>query len=315
MKDKFTKFTTDNIRTIINRLEYRLPGDKKYRYFYKYINFCLKNDFDRVDKNLNFTSNKQDTKLIPYKFWVMWWQGLDDVHTPLIIKKNVKRLQELFGKENVVIITKDNFKNYTSVPNNIIKKLIDGKISFTHWSDIVRFNLLRENGGYWVDSTVMMSPKFKDFIVRNENNQFISVCENSMDYHNISFSQWTTWFIGGVPHYDLFEYICVFYNIYFKNHEEVVDYFLLDDVIAHYYQINSKFKNECKKNSKNWYPYYWIQNFTNKYNVEMEDKFNLNINYSIQKLTYKFDSKILEDHTCLAFHILNQTDYYERNSK
>ena len=125
MKDKFTKFTTDNIRTIINRLEYRLPGDKKYKYFYKYINFCLKNDFDRVDKNLNFTSNKQDTKLIPYKFWVMWWQGLDDVHTPLIIKKNVKRLQELFGKENVVIITKDNFKNYTSVPNNIIKKLID----------------------------------------------------------------------------------------------------------------------------------------------------------------------------------------------
>ena len=39
MKDKFIRYTTDNLRNIINRLEYRLPGENKYKFFYQYINF------------------------------------------------------------------------------------------------------------------------------------------------------------------------------------------------------------------------------------------------------------------------------------
>lgn len=317
MKDNLHCCIINNGRKVINKIDSKIPCQRKYDLFYRYINHSLKIDFKKTDKEYYKKSSAKNIVniKIPNKYWVMWWQGEQDENIPQLVKNNIKNIKDIFGEKNVIVITKYNYNKYVNIPEEIKNKLKYGKISFTHWSDVIRFNLLNSKGGIWIDSTVMISPKFKEFIVRNKSNKFITICENSMDYHNISFSQWTTWFIGGVPHYDLFEYVCIFYDNYFKNHEKIIDYFLLDDVIAHYYQINSKFKNECKKNSKNWHPYYWIQNFTNKYNVEMEDKFNLNINYSIQKLTYKFDSKILEDHTCLAFHILNQTDYYERNSK
>ncbi|MCT3602860.1 glycosyl transferase [Lactobacillus acidophilus] len=305
MKDRLIRFTTDNLRTAINKLEYRLPGNKKYKYFYRYINFCLKNDFNRVDRNFDFTANKQNDEVIPYKFWVMWWQGLNDVQTPLIIKKNIKRLQKLFGKENVVIITKDNFENYTNISSNIIKKLKDGKISFTNWSDIVRFNLLRENGGYWIDSTVVISQVFLQFLHKNEKNTFFSLCNLHKDYRNISYSQWTGWLMGGKPHYSLFEYASNFYDVYFDHHDYIIDYFLIDDIIAHYYLKDNKFKNACSTTKKDWQPYYWITNYDNKYTTEMSLKIN-NIEYSVQKLTYKFNKNAYDnEHNLLSYIMKN----------
>lgn len=308
MKDNLQSHIINNGRKFINKIDSRVPCQWKYDLLYRYVNHSLKSDFKKTDKEYykRLFTKKMANMQIPQKYWVMWWQGEQDKNIPQLVKNNIKNLKDILGEKNVTVITKYNYNKYTNISEEIKSKLKCGKISFTHWSDVIRFNLLNSKGGIWIDSTVIMSSKFKKFIRHNKNNQFITICEDSKDYHNISFSQWTTWFIGGIPHYDLFEYICIFYNNYFKNHEQIIDYFLLDDVIAHYYKINSEFKNECKKNSKNWHPYYWIQNFTNKYSDIMIKKFDSNINYSIQKLTYKFDSKILEDHTCLAFHILNQ---------
>lgn len=309
MKEELQRITIENSRKFLNKIDAKISGEWKYKCFYKFINHSLKYDFAVTDKMFYKETKKVRnivSEKIPNKYWVMWWQGLDDIHTPLLIINNIRNLQKLFGEENVIIITKNNYEKYTNISDNMKSKLKNKKISFTHWSDIVRFNILNSRGGIWIDSTVVISPKFKEFIKSHQINKFITICENSMDYHNISFSQWTTWFIGGIPNYDLFEYVCIFYDNYFKIHDKIIDYFLLDDIIAHYYQKNLKFREDCKKNEGNWQPYYWIRNFQNKYSNVMEKKYNFNINYSIQKLTYKFDSNILADSESLAFHILNK---------
>lgn len=308
MKDKFIRYTTDNLRSFINRFEYKLPGENKYKFFYRYINFCLKNDFNRIDNVFNFAYNMhiQNTAEIPYKFWIMWWQGLQDENTPLIIERNIKRLQKLFGEKNVIIITKYNFKEYTHISDNIIKKLEDGKISFTNWSDIVRFNLLRENGGYWIDSTVVISEHFLKFLHENRNNNFFTLCDIQKDYHNISYSQWTGWLMGGKAHFGLFEYASYFYEMYFNYHDYIIDYFLIDDIIAHYYLIDNNFKNMCDATKKDWQTYYWIRNCDKKYDMNMFFKFNTKIEYSVQKLTYKFDKNIFNNkHNLLSYILKN----------
>lgn len=306
MKDKFIRYTTDNLRNIINRLEYRLPGENKYKFFYQYINFCLKKDFDRIDKVFNFTHNThtKNTKEIPYKFWVMWWQGLQDKNTPLIIERNIKRLQKLFGKENVIVITKYNFKEYTHISDNIIKKLEDGKISFTNWSDIVRFNLLREEGGYWIDSTVIISEQFLKILHKNKKNDFFTLCNIQKDYQNISYSQWTGWLMGGKDHFGLFEYASSFYEMYFNYHDYIIDYFLIDDIIAHYYLKDRSFNTMCDATKKDWHPYYWIRNCEKNYDGSMFLKFNNKMEYSVQKLTYKFDENIFNNKHSLLSYIL-----------
>lgn len=311
MKERIYRYTTTGGRGAIKIIEKVHKSGFKYELLYKYINLLLKKDFRKVDSyNLKY---RTIDKKIPFKFWIMWWQGIDN-NTPEIISKNIKNIENILGEENIVLITKYNYKKYTDIPNHILSKLNEGKISLTNFSDIVRFNLLRNNGGYWIDSTVIISPGFKDYIRNNENNDFFSLCENKKNYHNISHNQWTGWLMGGVPHYRLFEYACDFYNNYFNSHELIIDYFLIDDIISHFYDITPQFRDDCERFRKNWQPYYWMQNFNKKYDVQMINKFNNVLEYSVQKLTYKFNKNVLKNKDNLACHIFKYLDSSENKN-
>ena len=65
-------------------------------------------------------------------------------------------MEEIFGKENVVVITAENYADYCSIPDYIVDKWKQGIISNTHFSDIARYCLLYENGGTWIDATILI---------------------------------------------------------------------------------------------------------------------------------------------------------------
>ena len=94
--------------------------------------------------------------------WQMWWQGYDNA--PELVKKCLCSVMK-FYPNNVVLITKDNFMNYVSIPKYILEKFEQGKISFPSFSDIVRTFLLAERGGIWIDATCLMTNKIPDEII------------------------------------------------------------------------------------------------------------------------------------------------------
>ena len=53
----------------------------------------------------------------------------------------------------VHLLHQDNLAEYVSIPDYIMQKVKKGQITYTHFSDIVRVNLLAEYGGIWIDST------------------------------------------------------------------------------------------------------------------------------------------------------------------
>ena len=55
---------------------------------------------------------------------------------------------------NIVILCENNIKDYINLPDHIMKKYFEGKISRTHFSDILRVAILAQYGGLWLDSTV-----------------------------------------------------------------------------------------------------------------------------------------------------------------
>lgn len=307
MNDSFQRKITDNSRKIINKIESKHHGKLKYILFYKYLKFILNNDFKRIDelpvKNMGL--NKE----IPFRFWMMWWQDLDKA--PEIVRENISFIRKLMGEKNVIIITKDNYKDYTNISPTLIQKLNQGKISLTNWSDIIRFHLLKENGGYWIDSTVAISPLFKEFLLSKRDSTFITLCESNFNYHNISYNQWTGWLMGGVANFELFEYACKFYDHYFENHDMIIDYFLIDDIISHYYKINPNFRLLCNNCKKDWKPYYWSDNLSSSFDKDMIKKFNTQLEYSIQKLTYKYNSKILVQSDSLLVWLLKSDSWKE----
>lgn len=85
------------------------------------------------------------------KVWMCWWQGVENA--PEIVKKCIQSVQDRVGKDNVIVITDENVNDYVEFPPHIVDKVKRGIISRTHFSDMLRFNLLSRYGGAWLDAT------------------------------------------------------------------------------------------------------------------------------------------------------------------
>ena len=87
------------------------------------------------------------------KIWCCWLQGLDNA--PDIVRKCVNSLNRL-GKD-MIILTDENIGNYADIPDHIYDKRKAGVITNTHFTDILRAELLSKRGGTWIDATVFCS--------------------------------------------------------------------------------------------------------------------------------------------------------------
>lgn len=89
------------------------------------------------------------------KIWVFWGQGEDKM--PPLVEACYRQLTHY--NENINLVTIENVNKYIELPDIIFKKANAGKISWAHFSDIVRNTLLAKHGGLWLDATVWVSGK------------------------------------------------------------------------------------------------------------------------------------------------------------
>ena len=91
--------------------------------------------------------------------WTLWWQGVEQA--PEIVKVCLKSQQENMVSKGFqyTVITKDNWKQFIDLPKHIIEKMESEKITFTHFSDIIRAELIKQYGGIWIDATVFCNKK------------------------------------------------------------------------------------------------------------------------------------------------------------
>lgn len=90
-----------------------------------------------------------------HNIWVFWGQGEENM--PPLIRSCYRQLCH-FNK-NVVLVTNNNVREYIDLPPIIFEKVNDGRITWAHFSDIVRTTLLTTYGGLWLDATVWVSGK------------------------------------------------------------------------------------------------------------------------------------------------------------
>lgn len=69
----------------------------------------------------------------------------------------IKSIEKKNNKlRHIIIISKDNYYQYCKIPSKIIDKFNRGNISITHFSDLLRLDLLYTYGGIWIDSTMWL---------------------------------------------------------------------------------------------------------------------------------------------------------------
>lgn len=155
------------------------------------------------------------------KIFVFWWQG--EQTAPPIVKvciASIYKWSDGFGE--IVILNKNNFLDYLSLPDYIVNKISDGTIGLAHFSDILRFNLLKKYGGIWIDATCFLSKNLPKYILDYSFYSIKGAYDNGLGW------QWTSFFMFAKKNDLLVENMCRFYNAYWKEHNEAITYLVLD---------------------------------------------------------------------------------------
>ena len=173
----------------------------------------LKEFNNKFEENCNY----QTSNII----WICWLQGIENA--PDIVKKCYNSVLKIEGKQ-VVLITKDNIKQYIVFPKYIEEKWDKGVITNTHITDLLRLELLTKYGGIWMDATVFCTnTKLPDYIEK-EDLFFFQNLKPGKDGHSIYLS---SWLISAKAHNKILEATKMLCYEYWKTHNYMKDYFLL----------------------------------------------------------------------------------------
>lgn len=170
---------------------------------------------------------------IPVKnapIWVFWWQGME--YAPEMVQRCVASIKRNSGSHPVHIITQRNYTQYVSLPAAILEK-VGNSISLTHFSDILRMNLLADHGGYWLDATIFVTRSLPE---RTFDTPVYTGRNPGSDNRNISAWRWTGYAIAGWKGNSLFVLAKELFNTYWEHETRLIDYFLIDHVIAMIYE-------------------------------------------------------------------------------
>lgn len=156
--------------------------------------------------------------------WTLWWQG--EVHMPPVVKDCVNSMKQHSNGAEVIVLDEDNLGNYIEIPTVVKEKFERNKITITHLSDIIRFELLHKYGGLWLDSTVMVSEDIPDWIFEAD---FYTIKNGTGgDYKNVAKERWTAFILGGKKGNPVIEGVRWLFQEYWREHEKLVCYFLID---------------------------------------------------------------------------------------
>lgn len=155
--------------------------------------------------------------------WVCWWQGEENM--PEVVKVCYRSIKKLSGRHPVVLITEENLKDYVQLPQIIMDKYDAGIISKTHFSDILRFYLLKEHGGIWMDITNFLTAQIDTFVPVDST--FYSY-KHITEYNNVSQGLWTSYFNASGKGNIIPSYLYDSLVSYWSRTDKLEDYLLLD---------------------------------------------------------------------------------------
>lgn len=194
----------------------------------KHIKSNVNIDFikSNIKKEILVDSNETE---FPKVIWTMWWQG--EEKAPNIVKSTLYYMRKFAKKHGyrMIVVDSENIEEYVTIPDTIYRKLETKKINLANFSDLVRFMLIDQHGGIWLDSTMYMDREFPISILERE---FSSInhpdgLDISMD-DNITNKRWVSFCLSGTKGNIVAKSMKYFMIDQIENNEVLPDYFMVD---------------------------------------------------------------------------------------
>lgn len=191
------------------------------------------------------------------KIYSLWLQG--EENAPDIVRKCLAKLRVVAGDHDVVVLD-ESMLDYCDV-EIIFKSLYgDGIITKTHYSDIIRLWLLKNYGGLWVDSTVLLR-NLPEAVFTND---FYSIHRKrneklNGEYFNASTIRaskgyeafWTAYLLASKPGGAVVSFVYDVLLEYWSKNKKMIDYFLIDYALLMGYKNIPVVRAEIEQNTVN----------------------------------------------------------------
>ncbi len=189
-------------------------------------NYIKKNFNDLINayRQVSTDSLKPAKKVV----WTVWWQG--ECEAPPMIRGCIASIRKCFFDYEVIVVTKDNYKDYIDIPALIMDKVEKKQITFIHLSDFIRVSLLARYGGIWADATLYCS----DVHPNIEAYEFFTLRDEmpAIRYWPCK-GRWNVYFMcSNSVGYPLFSFMRDVFIEYCKKEDYLVEYFLIDYMIS-----------------------------------------------------------------------------------
>lgn len=179
-----------------------------------------------IIKSLNL---KPEQESLEHNIFVFWWDGFESA--PSIVKKCLKSVEDNYREFNVIRISKENYNEYTDIDPLVLKGFNEGKISVQTFSDILRFNLLKNNGGMWIDATIFFLNEF-DLVGKLSESQSFNTLEFASSRDFLKYKgydcSWSGFFIASKKNGLFVRTMDAIFREYYKTYGTYTLYFFID---------------------------------------------------------------------------------------
>lgn len=277
----------------------------------KYINtiFEYVNVFEQpvVERYKNEQYLPQDTLIHEFDkvpVWCCWWQGAEQM--PEIVAMCHTRLKQIIpNNAELHVITEKNYRDYVTLPEHVLKKFKEGKITVTTLSDILRMCLLSDYGGFWIDATVFISSDFPEEFISHD---YFAQCMNDTVKWNREAckGRWCGFLMSGSKNNILFRFVRDAFFYWWKKHDDIIDYVLIDYLTLVGYENIKPIHDMIDKlpgNNEDVFEMYKVLHYP--YSEDLYK--DLTRTTHLHKLTYKMDlyKKTKDGEETLYQHMLN----------
>lgn len=163
--------------------------------------------------------------------FVFWWDGF--ASAPEIVRTCLDSIRRYHPGCNVIPIDRNNYRQYTDIDPVIIRDFEKDKISVQTFSDILRFNLLKNNGGIWIDSTIFFHRELN--LLRDLGNKpFTTLAfSTSADFlhYGDEVCSWSGYFIASRKGSVFVRAVDEVFRKYYLKYRSYTTYFFIDIVL------------------------------------------------------------------------------------
>lgn len=209
---EINSYFVETLKIIEKAMEYKVEINSKESPFalpFQYI----------TNKYCNKSEEIVDSSICCSDIWWCWFQGLDAA--PPLVRACYNSLEILNKK--VHVITAENFHNYVDIPDFLIDKWKKGIISNTHFSDILRLELLTKRGGVWIDATVLVTGNNIMKYIEQPN---LFVFKHIMRGEASNYLFASNWLLGATHSSQILNDTKSMLYSYWKNENKMINYFL-----------------------------------------------------------------------------------------